>query len=213
MAAAVESCKTGSGGVVRVANMDPEKYPTTSFPSDPQSPMGERHDWTQYFQCGYKGAHDSLRAAAASPGEAASLNGCCLRAVVHGTVPNSAGLSSSSALVVASALTTHMALNVSNANASGEVVVARKALAEECCRCERYIGTMGGGMDQAISCLGKRGSAMKVSFLLSSFPVSTVILSFDIHFLASFSTSFCYLLFCDKPIKYKHFLVSGLLGD
>jgi galactokinase len=32
------------------------------------------------------------------------------------------------------------------------------------CRCERYVGTQGGGMDQAVSLLAQAGRAMHVEF-------------------------------------------------
>jgi N-acetylgalactosamine kinase len=68
---------------------------------------------------------------------------------VYGTIPKSSGLSSSSALVVCAALVTLHANKLS---------LTKTQLAELCASCERYIGTQGGGMDQAISCLGKAGT-------------------------------------------------------
>jgi len=74
-----------------------------------------------------------------------------LELVVAGDVPAEGGLSSSSALVVAAFL------------AMGEVG-DRVALAEEARRAERYVGTLSGGMDQAIALLGVPGQALKIDF-------------------------------------------------
>ena len=69
--------------------------------------------------------------------------------LLDGTVPRSAGLSSSSALVCCAALAT---AHINNKNFS------KLELADICQKCERYIGTEGGGMDQAISYLAKVGT-------------------------------------------------------
>ena len=74
-----------------------------------------------------------------------------LELVVAGDVPVAAGLSSSSALVVA----TYLAL---------EEPQDRIALAEEARLAERYVGTLSGGMDQAISLLGLAGHALHLQF-------------------------------------------------
>lgn len=76
-------------------------------------------------------------------------------AVVSGNLPMSAGLSSSSAMVVASALA------LLNAN---EVAVDRNELADLMAGAEHYVGTRGGGMDQAICLGGKRGHAALIEF-------------------------------------------------
>jgi galactokinase len=76
-------------------------------------------------------------------------------AVVSGDLPMSAGLSSSSAMVVASA----MALLDANG-----VRVDRIELADLMAAAEHYVGTRGGGMDQAICLGGRRGHAALIEF-------------------------------------------------
>jgi galactokinase len=76
-------------------------------------------------------------------------------AIVHSDIPVAAGLSSSSALVVASAL----ALLHGNA-----VEMERLALAELLAEAERYVGTRGGGMDQAICLAARKHSASRIDF-------------------------------------------------
>ena len=104
------------------------------------------HEWYNYFLCGYKGIVDDLGVP-----EPVGVD-----VVVDGNVPPSAGLSSSSALVCSAALST--------AQANGIEMPTKQELAELCAKCERYIGTEGGGMDQAISFLGERNKAMLIEF-------------------------------------------------
>jgi galactokinase len=76
-------------------------------------------------------------------------------AVVSSDIPIAAGLSSSSALVVASALAT---LRVN------ELSIDALELMDQMAEAERYVGLRGGGMDQAI-CLGAvPGSACRIDF-------------------------------------------------
>ena len=74
---------------------------------------------------------------------------------VTGTVPVAEGLSSSSALVVASALAL--------LHANEERVEALK-LAALLARAERYVGVQGGGMDQTASLCGAKGHALRIDF-------------------------------------------------
>lgn len=78
-----------------------------------------------------------------------------IRGTVTGTLPVAEGLSSSSALVVASALA------LLHAN---EAEVETLELAALLARAERYVGVQGGGMDQAASLCGKEGHALRIDF-------------------------------------------------
>jgi len=116
--------------------------------------------WHQYFMCGYRGVLEAL-SLASSMG---------LRILVDGVVPPSAGLSSSSAMVCCSAIVT-LWTNVFAKSPESVVVkdargqeVSRKWLADVCRVSERYIGTQGGGMDQAICLLATSGKAKRVDF-------------------------------------------------
>lgn len=76
-------------------------------------------------------------------------------AVIHSDIPVAAGLSSSSALVVACALA------LLHAN---QIEIERLKLAELLADGERYVGTRGGGMDQAICLAARRNSASRIDF-------------------------------------------------
>ena len=70
------------------------------------------------------------------------------RASVYGNIPLGSGLSSSSALVSAVTLALSRAYNLT---------LTKEELADLAAKSERYIGTLGGGMDQAISFLATKG--------------------------------------------------------
>ena len=126
--------------LLRVANVQ-AKYPVSSFAADPALAVGAPA-WANYFLCGYKGVHDHLGLTAPT--------GDGLELMVDGRVPTGSGLSSSSALVCASALAVM---------ASKGLSFSKAQVAELACVCERYSGTQSGGMDQAISIMGQRGLA------------------------------------------------------
>ena len=75
--------------------------------------------------------------------------------LVDGNIPRGAGLSSSSALVVASALAL-LAVN--------DAEMPYQELAEMLPAAERYVGTLSGGMDQATSLLARAGHALRIDF-------------------------------------------------
>jgi galactokinase len=76
-------------------------------------------------------------------------------ALIHSTVPVAAGLSSSSALVIATALAVA---------GSSDFEPNPIELAELMAAAEQYVGTRGGGMDQAISAGARKGCAARVEF-------------------------------------------------
>ncbi|RJP26931.1 MAG: galactokinase [Candidatus Omnitrophota bacterium] len=110
----------------------------------PKHPQGH---WINYVKAGMQGILDE-QTDATNP-----LRGCDL--VVAGNVPQGVGLSSSSALVVASALALLQANQIS---------FDRIALAERMAAAEHYVGTRGGGMDQATCLLGKKGHLLNIDF-------------------------------------------------
>ncbi|GAB5534285.1 MAG: galactokinase [Rubricoccaceae bacterium] len=80
--------------------------------------------------------------------------------LVTSDLPEASGLSSSSALVVA----TGLALLSANRQL-GELTEARRLeLASRFAEAEQYVGTAGGGMDQAASLGGREGCALRIDF-------------------------------------------------
>ena len=109
----------------------------------PIEPAPQGH-WSNYVRAAAKGLLDH------GVGLGRGIGG-----MVTGTLPVAEGLSSSSALVVASALA------LLHAN---EVQVEVLELAALLARAERYVGLQGGGMDQAASLCGAKGHALRIDF-------------------------------------------------
>ena len=141
--AAACHCKEDGSKTVTLSNTDP-KYNAYSFESD--APVIQGNDWSSYFLCGYKGACEEL----------SIIRPCGLQILVDGNLLPCSGLSSSSALVCCAAMTTIVA--------NGCTFPCKKDIAKQCAQSERFIGTQGGGMDQAISFLAKSGRAFKIDF-------------------------------------------------
>ncbi len=120
-------------------------YPARTFLSTDPIPPAPAGDWSNY-------ARAAVQALLGRTGEK-SLKG--FEAVVGGDLPAGGGLSSSSALVVA------MALACDEVNA---LDIPREEMAGLMATGEHYVGTQGGGMDQAICLLAQPGSALKIEF-------------------------------------------------
>jgi N-acetylgalactosamine kinase len=137
--------------LIELLNENPRFERKTFAAEYPVSPY-ERGDWGNYIKAA---VHGLLEAGLIERSKAVGF-----RAVVGGTIPESAGLSSSSAMVVAAALA-FLAAN--------RVDYDRKVLADTLARAERYVGSEGGGMDQAVSLLAEAGHAVRIDF----FPLRT----------------------------------------
>lgn len=138
--------------IVRVHNIDP-RFDSRTFEMSRIITPGPQGDWGNY-----------VRAAA----RAVCLDNPGVRgvdAVIGSDLPAAAGLSSSSALVVASALA------LLHAN---DLPIDRGPLMGRLAEAERYVGLRGGGMDQAICLGGRAGSAARIRFDplgLDTFPI------------------------------------------
>ncbi|KAH9524775.1 N-acetylgalactosamine kinase [Bulinus truncatus] len=131
-------------GKISLVSTDPQYQP---YEVDVSSIVitKDQPQWYKYVLCGIQGIKEQF--------QTNHVQG--FKAVVDGTVPRSAGLSSSSAVVCCSAL------SMLKAN---DWTTTKEHLAEICAKCERYIGTEGGGMDQAISFTAVAGKAKLIEF-------------------------------------------------
>uniref|UniRef100_A0A4W6CZ70 N-acetylgalactosamine kinase n=2 Tax=Lates calcarifer TaxID=8187 RepID=A0A4W6CZ70_LATCA len=134
-----------NSGTIQLANTNPQYNDFTVSCSEDIAIDRDNPKWHYYFLCGVKGIQEKFGIA--------RLSG--MSCVVDGTIPPSSGLSSSSALVCCAGLVTMEANQKS---------LSKVALAEICAKCEHYIGTEGGGMDQSISFLAERGTAKLIEF-------------------------------------------------
>lgn len=133
---------------VIVANVDSARYLEASFAAEPtQAVNASQHSWANYFLCAYKGVYEEASTAVDTT--------IGLEVMVSGDVPQGAGLSSSSAFICASSVALMRTLGLS---------FERARVAAFTCTCERYVGVLSGGMDQAISIFAERGVAKYVTF-------------------------------------------------
>src|SRR5258705_1800771 len=129
-------------GVVRLANVDP-RFEAREFAIAREIRPYPAGDWGNYAKAAAQALarHVDLRR---------GIDG-----LVEGDIPDAAGLSSSSALLVACALALLRANEVELARAESMIL---------CAEAERYVGTQSGGMDQAICLGGRTGSAVVIDF-------------------------------------------------
>jgi len=127
---------------VRLVNADP-RYEPGEFEIARDIPASAPGSWINYAKAAAQALHRR-------DGLARGFDGR-----VFGDVPAAAGLASSSALVVASAL----ALLAAN-----ELEIDQRELMRLAASAERYVGTHSGGMDQAIALGGRAGRAVRIDF-------------------------------------------------
>lgn len=103
--------------------------------------------WASYLLCGVRGVTELLEKEGRIP--------VSMQLAVSGNIPPGSGLSSSSALVCAGVLATAL---------SNSLNLSKLELASLSATSEHHIGTVGGGMDQAIIFLGTKGDAKLIEF-------------------------------------------------
>lgn len=104
--------------------------------------------WHNYFLCGVKGILEYVQ-------KMGNFKRQGFMVAVSGNIPPASGLSSSSAMVCSSALATAFLF---------DVPLNKQLLATLAASSEHYIGTVGGGMDQAIAFLATKGCAQFIEF-------------------------------------------------
>lgn len=127
---------------VILGNTDP-RFPVVEFELGPDITPEQGGGWGDYPRA-------AGQALWRETGELRGIDG-----EIDSTLPVASGLSSSSAMVVATALAL--------LDANGRTV-PRERLMDLLARGERYVGLEGGGMDQAISLGGAAGSALRIDF-------------------------------------------------
>jgi len=142
-----------------LANTDPG-FTERSFEIQELIPAYSTGDWGNYCKAAVQGLLDFYRQKHRD-----SDRFCGFEATFDSDIPVAAGMSSSSALVVLSALI----FLASNGLDLHTTPSGRLELADLLARAEHYVGTQGGGMDQAISLMGQSGHAVKIDF----FPLRT----------------------------------------
>lgn len=131
-------------GIIEVGSLD-SRFPPRRFVAAAVVPPFPAGDWGNYVKAAVQ---TMVAAGVVLPAGGATL-------LVDGRIPTAAGLSSSSALVVACALAV---LRL------GDRTIDPLALAEQLARGEQYVGTLSGGMDQAAILLGRPGHALRIDF-------------------------------------------------
>jgi N-acetylgalactosamine kinase len=143
-------CRKNDTGTVHVSNVN-SVYSNITFSLLDQIIPDKKGSWGNYIKAGVKGITDYAFQSTSS--NKASLAG--FDAVISSTVPQAAGLSSSSALVVAAALATLTA---------NEIALDKLTLAEICADAEHFVGTSGGGMDHAAILFGEKDTFIRLRF-------------------------------------------------
>ena len=124
-------------------------FPASTFENSRKIAPSPPGSWENYCKAAVQGLNDALKLR--------PVNGMDI--LVTGDLPVAAGLASSSALVVACSLA-YLAANDLTLGRD----VAQLRLAEILAEAEHYVGTRGGGMDQAAILMGAKGEACKIDF-------------------------------------------------
>ena len=136
-----------------MANVESDKWSSRTYTSIDEPLDRENRHWTHYVLAGIKGLYQRIDEGSA----ACQLQSRGFDILVYSDVPPGSGLSSSSALLCASALSIVHLFSLAEA-------FPPASLGEMCARAEQYVGSESGGMDQAISFLALEGVAKHILF-------------------------------------------------
>lgn len=172
---AVSPCSASDDAEIILLSTDPKNAPmklsieeAMKFGSgDPPNPPY----WYHYFLCAYRGIVDYVHTHSLiwTPPSMKVLVGN----VDYGGLWPEAGISSSSAFVVASVIAV---MHISGLR------IERRELAGLCADCERYVGMQGGGMDQTASIMAHEHNALLIEFTKPLVTVRPVPLPSDLVF-------------------------------
>jgi N-acetylgalactosamine kinase len=147
--------------LLSISHVNSQEYPSRQF-ALPIESIPKEHHWTNYVLAAYLGLKDYYY-------QHQSTAGFDFPSGVHlsvsGNIPHAAGLSSSSSLVVAAALA--FCSLCQHRFGSVAFLLSPEVLADICMKCEWYVGTAGGGMDQSVILLSQAGFASHIQFLPS----------------------------------------------
>lgn len=130
-------------------NLDP-RYPALQFNNGAHIEPSATGSWDNYCKAAVAGINQRF--------DVQQFPG--MDVLVHGDLPPAAGLSSSSALVVAFALAYLASLGYTLGKD-----LSRLELAGVLANAEHFVGTAGGGMDQTVILNGEAGHATKINFI------------------------------------------------
>lgn len=155
-------------------NVNPD-FPEVTFENAAELPPSGNGAWENYCKAAVQGLNRHLRV----------RNYPGMDVLVSSTLPMAAGLSSSSALVVACALAYLRTLR-----RDLDRDLSRLELAEVLAEAEHYVGTRGGGMDQAVILNGGANHACKIDFFPLRFEIAPL-------------PEDCVIVVCDSMVKVK----------
>ncbi|GAA5821904.1 hypothetical protein JCM11251_004771 [Rhodosporidiobolus azoricus] len=154
---------SSSGKTVFILRNVESKYAPTEFEVDladdgADVEIAKEHSWSNYFKAGAKGILSHLHNKGSNWGQKMPERVCIL---IDGTVPEGSGLSSSSAMTTASAITV---LDVVGKR-EGLERVGRRDVTNVAIESERLVGVNSGGMDQAASVFSRSKHLLHVEFI------------------------------------------------
>ena len=165
---AVEDRQDGRGKIsLDLQNHEGEKYPGFSHENlleiNESADFQNTVEWNHYVLAGILGVVNFVKKNLDTSGFSRSFT---ISGHVYSDIPPGAGLSSSSALVVASGLLMLQSLILTSIFKITEYLnLTLENFAQLMAESEKYVGTQGGGMDQAISVLAEKNKVGLINFL------------------------------------------------